>query len=363
LKILHVYKDYAPILGGIENHIRMLAEAQAARGHTVTVLVTNPGGQPGREARNGVQVVRVPRQATLASMPISLGFAGALRRAPADVTHLHFPYPLGEISQFVAGRRPYVITYHSDVVRASQQLFLRLYRPLLHQILRGATQIAATSPRYVETSPFLNRIPGQCRVVPLGIDPRPFEGATPRWRRGPRGVILFVGRHRYYKGVDDLIRAMLPLDADLLIAGDGPQRAAWQALAGSLGVAQRVHFLGDIPEPHLPGVYACADIFALPANARAEAFGTVLLEAMAAGLPCVTTEVGTGTSWVVQHGHTGLVVAPNDAAALSEALTTLLSDAPLRAQMGRAGRERLRNHFTLDKMVNSIEAVYQQALA
>jgi glycosyltransferase involved in cell wall biosynthesis len=151
LHILHLYKDYHPILGGIENHVKMLAEAQAASGHQVTVLVTNPGGQAASETLKGVQIVRVPRLATVASTPLTLHFPGALHRAKPEMTHLHFPYPIGEISQYLAGKRPYVITYHSDVVRGSQQFFLRLYRPLLWRILRGAARLLPTSEKYMRS--------------------------------------------------------------------------------------------------------------------------------------------------------------------------------------------------------------------
>jgi len=174
--------------------------------------------------------------------------------------------------------------------------------------------------------------------------------------------LLFVGRHRYYKGVDDLLRAMLGLNVDLWIAGSGPLSQEWHQLAIELGIQEKVRFLGDVEERDLPGLYASADIFVLPANARAEAFGTVLLEAMAAGLPCVTTELKTGTSFVVQHDVTGVVTIPGSSAALEIALQRLLADQDLRHRMGIAGRMRLLQEFTLDQMIKRIEAVYDSVV-
>jgi len=84
-------------------------------------------------------------------------------------------------------------------------------------------------------------------------------------------------------------------------------------------------FAGDVPESDLPDYYRRADLFVLAANARAEAFGTVLLEAMASGLPCIATELGTGTSWVVQQERTGLVIPPGDVAAMVRAMDRLRS--------------------------------------
>ncbi|MDT8307367.1 MAG: glycosyltransferase, partial [Anaerolineae bacterium] len=203
----------------------------------------------------------------------------------------------------------------------------------------------------------------RCTVVPLSVEPAPFAAAEPLVPPAATPTLLFVGRHRHYKGVDDLLRAMPGLEARLLIGGDGPLRASWERLAQALGVAERVHFLGNVSDEELPRLYASADVFVLPANSRAEAFGKVLLEAMASGLPCVTTEVGTGTSTVVQEGVTGFVVPPRDPAALGIALQRLLANPELRAEMGAAGRARVRAEFTPQQMAARVQAVYDGVLA
>jgi rhamnosyl/mannosyltransferase len=139
--------------------------------------------------------------------------------------------------------------------------------------------------------------------------------------------------------------------------------APWQALAAELGLVDRAHFLGDVTDEDLPSLYHAADCFVLPANARSEAFGRVLLEAMASGLPCVTTELGTGTSWVVQDGLTGRVVPPRDELALADAVGELLADPHRRREMGGAARARVEAEFTQARMVGRVETVYGEALA
>lgn len=361
MRILHVYKDYFPVPGGIENHIRVLAERQALTGHEVTVLITNPGHLASEEMLHGVEVRRARRLATVASTPLSLDLGNKLRMAEVDITHLHFPYPVGEIAQFIAGRgRPYVITYHSDVVR--QKRLLVLYRPLLMRVLRGSRRIIATSDRYVRSSPFLGRVSDQTVVIPLSVDFETFSSANALFSGEGRPVILFVGRHRHYKGVDDLLRALKETKATLLLAGDGPMRPSWEQLSSELGLQDRVRFLGHVPDAQLPGLYASADLFVLPANSRAEAFGKVLLEAMSAGLPCITTELGTGTSFVVQHEVTGLVVPPRDSQALASALKRLLNDDALRRKMGAAGKKRVAREFNPQRMAKAVENIYQEVL-
>ena len=360
MKILHLYKDYFPVLGGIENYIRVLAEAQAGAGHQVTVLVCDPGHRTHVEVLNGVRVIKAGRLTTAASMPLSLSQPIFLARLRPDIVHVHSPYPLGEAANWLLGRaRVTVITHHSDVVR--QRGWLRLYGPLLRRVLHAAGRVIATSPRYIETSPWLWPVREKCVVVPLGVDPVRFAPPTDRPTNQP--TLLFAGRLRYYKGLDVLLHALFLLPGvQLVIVGDGPMGEEWKRLADVLGLRDRVTFVGEVPDEDLPGYHHAADIFVLPANARAEAFGAVLLEAMASGLPCVTTEVGTGTSWVVQDGVTGLVVSPRDPQALADAIQSLLDDPQRRVTMGHAARARVEAEFTMEQMIARVQAVYEEAL-
>ena len=365
LSIVHVYKDYWPVVGGIENHIKDLAEAEAALGHAVTVLVTNPGGCAARETINGVQVIRAGRLATVASTPLSLTLPFLLARLRPDVTHLHFPYPLGELSQwFLRRQRPYVITYHSDVVK--QQAILRLYNPLLRRALRDAAGIVVASPNYVQSSVYLRPLSQKCSIVPFAVDFERFAVAEPLFAGDGRFTLLFMGRHRYYKGGDDLIRAMAQLPADLpvrlLFGGDGPLREEWEQLSCSLGLQDKIQFVGHLSHDDLPKFYASGNLFVLPANSRAEAFGKVLQEAMAAGLPCLTTELGTGTSFVVQDGVTGRVVPPKQPEALATAIQQLAAEPELCQAMGLAGQKRAREDFSLQQMVEKVLGVYTAVL-
>lgn len=372
MRILHLYKDYSPVLGGIENHIRVLAEAQVARGHDVTVLAANRGWRTSLQTMNGVNVVLASRLGTIASTPISPSLFCWLARIETDIAHLHFPHPPGEVAHLLLGRAAgTVITYHADIVR--QRRLLRVYQPLLRRVLARADRILVTSPTYADTSLYLRDVRDKCLMVPLGIDVERFEnrsGHTPtglrsRWGLPPdRPVVVFVGRLRYYKGLDYLLRA-LPLvpDVHVLLVGGGPLWDHTRALAADLGVAARVVFTGDVSDADLPTCYMAGDIFVLPSHTRAEAFGTSIVEAMAAGLPVISTEIQTGTSWVNQGGVTGLVVPPCDPDALSCAIRSLVDDPGKRAAMGRAGLARARELFQASTMVDAVETVYREVLA
>jgi len=356
LRILHIYKDYYPVVGGIENHVRVVARAQALLGHRVTVVVCNPGGVACAEEIEGVQVVRARRLFTALSMPVSLSKPLIVARQRPDIVHLHSPYPQGELSAWLFQREvPLVITWHSDVRR--QKIALWIYAPLLRRVLGAAKRIVATSPAYLNSSPWLRNVRHKCAVIPLGVDTRLFQPAAIPFVGPP--TLLFVGKLRRYKGLGTLLRAMPDLpSAQLVIVGDGPMRTGWGALVRQLGLTARVRFLGEVDDAQLPVLYRQAHVFVLPSINRAEAFGTVLLEAMASGLPCVTSELRTGTSWIVQHGRTGLVVAPHDVEALVAAIRKLLQDPAGTAAMGRAARRRVETRFTETTMIDQIMALY-----
>jgi len=366
MRILHIYKDYYPVVGGMENHIKMLSEALVQRGHQVTVLVTHPTSRTHIEEINGVYVIKAGRLATVASAPLSLALPIILRRQRPDIAHLHFPYPIGEVSQLLFGRASRtIITYHSDVVR--QKGLLKLYRPLLWKALHKADGIIATSPKYIDTSPYLSRVREKCTVIPLGLELQRFlhvseSQVEPIQEAYGSPLLLFVGRLRYYKGLEYLLAAMSEIPCKLLIVGSGPMEDGWRQLARSLGLSDKVVFLGQVTDDDLPPYYHASDIFVLPASERSEAFGTVQVEAMASGLPVVCTELGTGTSFVNVHGQTGLVVPPADPPALAAAILKLLASEDLRRTIGRRGRERAIREFSAQTMVDRTITLYEKVL-
>ncbi len=361
LRVVHVGKFYPPHPGGMESHLELLCRTTKDE-VDVEVVVSADGPRTVRETVDGVPVTRVGTRLTLASASFNPGMANAIRRADADVVHFHHPNPTAVLSYFAARPRGrLVVTYHSDIVR--QKVLGSLVSPLIHALLRRADAIIASSPRYAASSPVLRKHAERVRVLPFGIDADelgrfdPAEVERIRAAYGER-IVLGAGRLVYYKGFEYLVRAIRHLDAHLLIAGDGPLRASLQALASELGVAERVTLLGAVAD--LRPVYHAADVFALPAVARSEAFGIVQMEAMACGLPVVNTSLDTGVPFVSPHGVTGLTVPPADADALAAALATLLGDAALRRRMGEAGRLRVAGELSAGRMAERTLAVYRE---
>lgn len=364
ISVLHIGKFYPPHNGGMETHLRDLT-TQQTKAAEVNVIVANQARRDESCVMEGVRVTRVARIATIASMPVCPGMAAAIRGCPADLVHIHMPNPGAALAFLMSGHTgKLVITHHADTL--GREVLRRFSDPFVNRLMQRASRIIVTSARYLESSSELAPFHDKCRVVPLGIDARYAAGTDKvaiellHQEFGDR-LVLAVGRLVPYKGFDILIRAMKDVDAKLLLIGAGPQHNALAALAESEGVEKKVALLGRVENiaPYL----ASASMFVLPSLTRAEAFGMVQLEAMAAGLPVINTDIDSGVPEVGIDGETGITVPPGDIAALSEAMRLLIDRKDLRIRFGEAARTRIRAEYTGELMVARTFSVYSETLS
>jgi rhamnosyl/mannosyltransferase len=354
-RILHVAKFYPPSAGGMERVVETLCRASDGIVESA-VLALNAGRETIEEVVAGVRVTRVGVVARAGSVPIAPALEGYLRRAEADLIILHEPNPWALLSYAVARPKvPLAIWYHSDVVRPPLQYAL-FYAPLARPAYARARRFIVSSPALGEHAEALRPYRDRISVIPFGID-------SSLWTpvRAPEAdpFVLFVGRHVPYKGVDVLIRALQGTRIRAIVAGDGPQRAAWEDLARRLGVDAR--FPGDVPDARLRELFASCAALVLPSTSRAEAFGYVQLEAMASGKPVISTDVPSGVSWVNQHERTGLIVPAGDAGALRAAMRRMMDDETLRLRLGRGARARVEDAFTMAHLRDRLRAFYAEA--
>jgi glycosyltransferase involved in cell wall biosynthesis len=374
LKVLHLGKFDGDV-GGIERHLRALLRAMPSDIKVVN-LVANDHWTTDRHQRNGYETVRVASIGSLASVALAPSMPLVARRLHRehqfDFVHLHFPDPLGHLTAVTLPRTVRrVISWHSDIVK--QKWALSLYSPILQAFVRDADALIGATPQHFACSSQIPvGRPGQIReIIPYGFDPAVLAASDESHRkreellrqRSARPLIFSVGRHVYYKGLDILIRAMQGLDAELWIGGHGPLTTTLMRLARDLGLAERVKFVGFIPDPLLVAYFETCDVFCMPSVERAEQFGLVQLEAMYCAKPVVTTRLGTGVEYVTLDGETGLLVPPKDPHALADALRTLLGNPALRARMGTAGQQRVEEVFSVNRMVRKTVDVYQRVLA
>jgi rhamnosyl/mannosyltransferase len=369
MRVLHFYKTYYPdSVGGIEQVIRQLCVGTGRLGVTNQVLSLSRDKQLAPFEFEGHTVHRVPLSFEIASNACSAAAFGELARlaAQSDVVHYHFPWPFMDLAHFVARvKKPSLVTYHSDIVR--QKHLLRLYQPLKHRFLKSVDTIVATSPNYLASSAVLDRYRDKTRVITYGLDrgtyPRPDPARLAHWRAkaGPR-FFLFVGVLRYYKGLHILLDAVAGTDYPVVIVGAGPIEQELKAHAARLGLTN-VMFVGAVDDMDKVALLELCYAVAFPSHLRSEAFGISLLEGAMFGKPMISSEIGTGTTYINVDHETGLVVPPSDPAALREAMRTLWDNPGLAAAMGERAEARYRELFTSEQMAAGYTELYRELAA
>ncbi len=363
-------KLYPPWIGGLELHVAALAQSLQALGEAhVTVVAGQEGRAPARhEAYDGIEVHRALTLARVARTPVTLGMRSLIRATRPDVLHFHSPHPWGELVAPLADACiRVVVTYHHDVVR--QRVLRPFYAPILERVLDRADRIIVWSPQLAASSVALRHHTRKLVVIPGGIDTRRFTptnasrmaAAALRHSLAPVGpVVLFIGRLVYYKGVHHLLRALVNVTASLVVVGTGAEQPALIALARELGVAERVHFVGEAADEMIPLYLQASDVLVLPSCARTEAFGLVQLEAHASGIPTISTALPTGVTYVNEHEVTGLVVPPADSDALARALHLLLRDNSLRLRLGAQAQRRAVERFDIGRCARAVMDLYTE---
>jgi len=363
IRVLHLFKTATHHThGGIEVFIDTLANAQHQLHlpvqHTLFALAPNCAAT---HTTPHLTTHCHPQQLALRSTPISLTALPHLAQhlARAHLLHLHYPYPFADALLFAHTLRtrtplpPILITYHSDIVK--QKWLEHLYRPLRTWLFRRAARIVATSHNLKASSPTLARYLSKTTVIPL---PSPIPPAYTPPPPTPT-FFLYLGGLRYYKGLPTLIAAAAKAQLPVHIAGSGPDEPYLKRLAQRYRAPITWH--GAVDEATKKQLLANCTALILPSTERSEAFGLVLLEAAAYGRPAITTELGTGTSEIVEHGKTGYVVPPKDPQALAHAMTTLWH-LPLeqRTALGQAAYAKATTHYAQATIARAYYSCYQQ---
>ena len=368
MRVLHFFKTYLPeSMGGIEQVIYQLCQSGLPHGIESEVLTLSATPEPSSLMLDGHRVHRAKLDLHIASTGFSYSVIKRFRElaAEADVVNYHFPWPFMDLVHFASGiRKPCVVTYHSDIVR--QKYLLKLYQPLMHRFLASADRIVVASPNYLATSEVLAHYRDKTRVIPYGLDragyPQPSAERLAHWR----GVVgerffLFVGVMRYYKGLHILLDALVGTRYPVVIVGAGPLELQLRAQAQSLNL-QHVRFLGRLDDEDKVALLQLSGAIVFPSHLRSEAFGISLLEGAMYGKPMISSEIGTGTSYINIHGETGLVVPPSDPHALRAALGQLWDNPALAAAMGERAVQRYERLFTAQRMGEQCAELYRELL-
>lgn len=368
MKILHVYKTFInDTMGGTQQVIASIIRNCPDTNIKFSVLSLSPRKTGVDYSFLDTENIHYKEHLSIASNPISF----TLWRDYGDIVnqydliHYHFPWPFADLINYTWNvKKPIIITYHSDIVR--QQKLLYFYKPLMHNFLRAAQTIVATSENYLNTSPVLQIYQDKVQVIPIGINREDYvEPSASRinyWRQrfGDR-FFLFIGVMRYYKGLHILLEAVQNSDFPVLIAGSGAIENDLKQYAQKLNLAN-VHFLGQLGEEDKSALLQLCTSLVFPSNLRSEAFGISLLEGAMFGKALISTELGTGTSYINIDNVTGKVVPPNDAKSLRHAMNYIWDNPDIALQMGREAEDRHKKLFTAQQMARAYTKLYLQTI-
>ncbi|ADB73192.1 glycosyltransferase [Geodermatophilus obscurus] len=306
--------------------------------------------------RPGTPSTVLPRVGGWQDLRAVLAHRRALAGAGADLVHINLPVPYADAYTVLAAST----LWHTPVV-AVEHLPMPSPGPRIDRVVRFAARrlsavVAVSEGSARELERLVGLPPGAARVVCNGVPEPGSSDAVPL--PSGRFVVGAVGRLDRQKAFDVLVRAVAGLpDVHLVLVGDGPERAALEALVDELDLQQRVTMTGWSTEA--PALMRSLDVLAVPS--RWEGLPLVVLEAMLAGIPVVATPVG-GVPDTVRHEQTGLLVPVDDTAGLTAALDRLARDPALRRRLAAAAADAARRRFTVDAMVGSYVALHDELL-
>ena len=359
MRFLIINSEYPPVGGGAGNASAHVGSELVDRGHEVTVLTCRFGDSPHRETRQGVRLVRIP------SWRKSESSSGAWEQlhfmvsaAWSSVRFVHQWRPDGVIAYFGVPSGPaawllskvhgvpYLVSLRGGDVPGFRPydfaLYHRLLGPIIRLVWRGAEAVVANSEGLKILAE--DSAPGvDIKVIPNGVDVEKYRPVDRDWSPAH---LLFTGRLVYQKGLDLLLEALSALQDlpwRLTVVGDGPELDSLTQQAQTLGLGDRIDFVGWKSRQDLLPYYHDANLFVFPS--RHEGMPNSLLEAMSCGLPAIATDIA-GNQELVVDGENGLLVPSEDVGALRDALRTLISQEHLRAEMGEAARQHILESYS-----------------
>lgn len=344
------------------------------------VITSDRGKLPKKyhEWMDGIEVIRYREKYHLFEAPIIPWIAIHLLREDYDILHVHGMVPtVSDLALIInrLKRKPAVLTYHYDAETPKYGLvgtFIgKAYAGVARIVAKLADKIVATTKSYAKTSLVLSKNLERIVNIPCGVDTKRFSPGKARQsarikRKSKSSQILYVGKLIHYKGVDSLIKAFKIITKShhnyyLTIVGDGEQREELKDLVKELELCDQVTFTGWIPDESLPQYYRTSDLLVLPSvPSRREAFGMVLLEAMACGIPVIASAI-PGPIDVVKREENGLLVPAENVEKLAHAIIVMTQDTR-GSQMGTNAYAIVKEKYDWPVIVDRYEALYKSIM-
>lgn len=372
LRLLQIGKHFDPDMGGIETVTAALAEALLAERITADVLCMGLKDHAYPAVVRRYSVVRSAPNIQLGNKTLSLDYMREVARLQPDydAALLHLPNPVGMLAALLFWRKPLFLLWHADIPQPRLRMLLG---PMDRRAIKRATRVIVPTPIHANGSAFAVEMAGKTALAPYPFDASRLAAVatdTPNWHRlrgfiGERRLVLAVGRLVAYKGFDNLLEAAaaLPSDIAVVIVGTGGLHDELAAQIDALGLGDRVLLAGRCGDPELSALFARALIFCLPSVTNAEMYGIVQVEALAAGVPIVSTAIPrSGVGWVNRTDVSGLVVPLGDPAALATAINRIAADPVLHARLSAGARRLFEEEHDLARAGSRYASLLRSAL-
>lgn len=368
MKVLQIGKYFDPFHGGMETVVKDLTTglSEDFKDDVIVLCANHHISFRDEVTCKDFKIIRATTLGRILSQPIMPTVVLKLRSliAWADIIHLHTPNPLIELlTLLLIGKKPLVITHHSDVIR--QKLLAPLHLLLAKPLYAKANAVVVPTTNHVKTSKVLHNQNKNVRVIPFALNTSGLATAENINAQTDRPYFLFVGRLVGYKGLDVLIKAMEKVSSDvhLKIVGNGEEFQNLKELIHHMKLEHRVHLLGRVDDKEeFANLFNQSIALVLPSVSPNENFGMVQLEAMFYSKPIITTRLESGVPLVAEEGVSSLLVEPNNPPQLAQAMNKLASDPSLATQMGQEARKLFENKYQLSHFINSHRNLYQELL-
>lgn len=369
MKIAHIVCVFPPYRGGIGNVVFKYAEEQSKLGESVTVFFPDYNGCQQKSAGFNCVALRPLLQYGNGAFLPQLFW----RTASFDIIHLHYPFfggaePVWLRKIIFSKQTKLFIHYHMDIEKLPliAQMLSWPANLIRSSLFNSAEAITCASLDYIKNSQIADifiKSSAKFYEVPFGVDLNRFK-PDEKWQI-KKNVILFVGsldKAHNFKGLDNLLSAMAQIknkESSLIVVGSGNLLNYYQQLAQKKGISDRVFFAGSVDDKSLPIYYNKADLLVLPSVNKHEAFGLVLLEALASGIPLIASDL-PGVRTVFSNEVEGLLVKANNVDDLTVKIDTVLANEDNWQKMCRAARALAENKYSWQKNINKINNLYQK---
>lgn len=372
LKIIQTPVRFYPFIGGVEKYVYYISKELAKYDDCeVKVICANEPDTIDHEIYNGINIKRLKYYGKVANTNVTLSLPKVLYNEDFDIIHTHVPTPWSSDWSNIISRiknKPLVVTYHNDIIGTGVANYIAKFynSTTLKLLLNKADKIIITQDDYIN-SPHLQNYKEKVTTIPNGVDTNIFKPIDSPRKNNQIFFLSVLDKFHKYKGLDYLLESLVEVkkiipDVKLVVGGKGELLNFYKSKTEELGLKDNVEFKGFLTDEEVIKCYQESELFVLPSiSSLQEGFGIVVLEALACETPVISTTI-VGVSDDVIDTESGIIIDPKNVEMLEKAIIKILSDKELIKNMGKKGRELVKEKYEWKKISEDIHELYEELL-